>query len=43
MKVIRLSALRTGPLYPQETFLILIAIRGFFDPRVIVRAEGLCQ
>jgi len=32
MKVVRLSALRTGRLYPQEIFLVLI-----------VRPEGLCR
>ena len=43
MKVVRLSTPRTGCLYPQEIFLVLICVSGWVDPGAIVQPEGLCQ
>jgi len=43
MKVVRLSATRSGHLYSQEMFLVLIITWGYVDPRAMVRSKGICH
>jgi len=43
MKVVRISALSPGHLYPQDIFLVIIYVRRRVNPRATVRPERLCQ
>ena len=39
MKMVTLSALRTGRIYHQEGFMVLIPVRGSVDPRATILSQ----
>jgi hypothetical protein len=43
VKVVRLSALSNSRLYPQEISLLFISVRGWHDPRALVRQKGFSE
>jgi hypothetical protein len=43
MKVVKLSDIVPAAFATQEIFMVLISVRGWVNPRVIVRPEGLCH
>ena len=43
MKVVRLSALHPGHLYPHEIILVLISVRVWVNRSILVLPERLCQ
>ena len=43
IKLVTLSVMRTGRLYPQEVYLVLISVRGWTDPRGQIKRISNCN